>query len=110
MTNQELIDGCLCKPSNHIDQRKELKQFKVNKRGDLLIKRNETEELGDWEIFIPKKRLKESDWISHIKTKGYCDFGEFVCAYLKALEIAGAKKISVEIYGFDDTCKYADGR
>lgn len=92
------------------DYRKELNQFRVNKRGDLLINRGRTKLNSGWEIFIPKKRLTESEWIAHMRTKAYCDFGEFVCAYLKALEIAGIKNLNISIYGFNDACKYADGK
>lgn len=109
MTKQELTNLYWNRHATQ-DLRRELNQFKVDKHGNLLINRDMAKGPEAWEILIPKKRLRESDWISHIKEKAYCDFGEFVCAYLKALEIAGVKKISVEIYGFDDTCKYADGR
>ena len=100
------LTDCWIDPSK--DYRRELNQFRVNKRGDLLIHRDRTKSNDGWEIFIPKKRLTESDWISHIRTKAYCDFGEFVCAYLKALEIAGVKNLTIQIYGFNDSCKYAD--
>ena len=94
------------------DYRRPLNQFKVNKRGDLMINRNESlpNNIGRWEVFIIRERLTESDWISHMLEKAYCDFGEFVCAYLKALEIAGIKTLTIDIYGFDYACKYADGR
>lgn len=109
MTKQEMINHSNITPRIQ-DWRRELNQFKVDKHGNLLINRDVAEGPEAWEIFIPKKRLRESDWISHIKEKAYCDFGEFVCAYLKALEMAGVKKISVDIYGFHDTCQYADGQ
>ena len=92
------------------DYRRELNQFRVNRRGDLLIHRGRTRLNDGWEIFIPKNRLTESDWIAHIRTKAYCDFGEFVCAYLKALEMAGVKSLTIDIYGFNYSCKYADGK
>ena len=92
------------------DYRRELNQFRVNRRGDLLIHRGRTRLNDGWEIFIPKNRLTESDWIAHIRTKTYCDFGEFVCAYLKALEMAGVKSLTIDIYGFNYSCKYADGK
>lgn len=100
------ISDCLLDPNE--DYRRELNQFKVNKRGDLLIHRNRTKLNNGWEIFIPKNRLTESEWISHIRTKAYCDFGEFVCAYMKALERLGIKSLNISIYGFDYACKYAD--
>lgn len=101
------ISDCILDPRK--DYRRELNQFRVNKRGDLLIHRNRTKLNDGWEIFIPKNRLTESEWISHIRTKAYCDFGEFVNAYLKALEIAGVKNLNISIYGFNYSCKYADG-
>lgn len=101
------LEGCFIDPNK--DYRRELNQFRVNKHGDLLIRRNRTKLNDGWEIFISKNRLTESDWIAHIRTKAYCDFGEFVCAYLKALEIAGVRNLSITIYGFNDSCKYADG-
>lgn len=102
------LDGCFIDPS--ADYRRPLNQFRVNKRGDLLIRRNRTRLNDGWEILITKERLTEEDWISHMRQKAYMDFGEFVCAYLKALEIAGVKNLNIMIYGFNYACKYADGR
>lgn len=90
------------------DYRRALSKYRVNKRGDLLIQRNRTSFNGGWEILIPRNRLTECDWVSHMKEKGYCNFGDFVCAYMKALEKAGIRKLEVVIYGFDDSFKYAD--
>lgn len=101
------LEGCWLDPRE--DYRRPLNQFRVNKRGDLLIHRGRTKLNDGWEIFIPKNRLTESDWIAHTRTKAYCDFGEFVCAYLKALERIGVKSLNISIYGFDYSCKYADG-
>jgi hypothetical protein len=87
------------------DYRRELSKFKVNLRGDLLIMRN-----NRWESLIKRERLTDDDWISHERTKlDIKDFGEFVCAYLKALERLGIKNLRISIYGFNDSCKYADG-
>lgn len=101
------LDGCFIDPSK--DYRRELNQFRVNKRGDLLINRGRTKFNDGWEILIPKNRLNECDWISHMRQKAYMDFGEFVCAYLKACELAGIKNLNISIYGFNYACKYADG-
>ena len=109
MINQDFSNLAKKGPYQSKDYRLELKQFKVNRRGDLLINRDGTD-LNNWEVLIPKYRLTESDWISHMKEKAYCNFGEFVCSYLKALEIAGVKTMTIDIYGFDYACKYADGR
>lgn len=100
------LEMCLIDPRK--DYRRPLNQFKVNKRGDLLINRGRTKLNDGWEIFIPRNRLTESDWISHIRTKAYCDYGQFVCAYMKALERLGIKSLNISIYGFDYACKYAD--
>ena len=100
------ISDCWIDPSK--DYRRELNLFRVNKRGDLLIHRDRTKLNDGWEILIPRNRLTESDWISHMRQKAYMNFGEFVCAYLKALEMAGVKTLNIVIYGFDYACKYAD--
>lgn len=100
------ISDYLIDPSK--DYRRELNHFRVSKRGDLLIQRGRTKLNDGWEILIPRNRLTESDWISHMRQKAYMNFGEFVCAYLKALEMAGVKTLNIVIYGFDYACKYAD--
>lgn len=91
------------------DYRRRLSQFKVNKRGDLLILRNRTKLNNGWEILIPRNRLTEEDWISHYRTKAYIDdFGDFVRAYFKALEKIGVRYLNVQIFGFDYSSKFAD--
>ncbi len=88
------------------DYRRELSKFRVNNNGDLLtLSRN-----GRWETLIPKQRLTEPDWISHMKEKGFLNFGEFVCAYLKALEMHGIRNLQIVLYGFDSDYKFADGK
>lgn len=104
---EESLKGYWINPC--MDYRLELSHFRVNKHGDLLINRGSTKHNDGWEIFIPKERLTESDWISDISTEDHRIFGEFVCAYLKALEVAGVKNLNISIYGFDDSFKYADG-
>ena len=97
------LEGCFIDPSK--DYRRELNQFRVNGHGDLLINR-----FGRWECLIERDRLTESDWIAHIRQKAYIkDYGAFICAYMKALEIAGVRSLNIAIYGFDSACKYADG-
>lgn len=87
------------------DYRRELSKFKVNLRGDLLIMRN-----NRWESLIKRERLTDYDWISQMRPKfDIKDFGEFVCAYLKALERLGIKNLRMFIYGFNNSCKYSDG-
>lgn len=92
------------------DYRRPLDQFRVNRRGDLLIRRDRTRMNDGWEILIPKERLTESDWISHMRQKGFMDFGHFVCAYMKALEMRGVKSLQISIYGFCHACRFADGK
>ena len=89
-----------------LDYRRELNQYKVNQRGDLFIREN-----NRWESLISRERLVEPDWIAHLCGRlSNREFGEFVCAYMKALEIAGVKNLTIAIYGFDSACKYADGK
>lgn len=105
---KKMIESIECEfidPSK--DYRKPLNQFKVI-HGNLLINRGRTKLNDGWEILIPKNRLNECDWISHMRQKSYMDFGEFVCAYLKACELAGIKNLNISIYGFNYACKYAD--
>lgn len=100
------LDGCFIDPTE--DYRRPLDMFRTNKRGDLLIHRDRTRLNDGWEILIPRNRLTESDWLSHMRQKAYMNYGEFVCAYMKALERLGIKSLNISIYGFDYACKYAD--
>lgn len=89
-----------------LDYRRELSQYKVNLRGDLLIREN-----NRWECLISRERLTEPDWIAHLCGRlSNRQLGEFVCAYMKALERLGVKSLNTAIYGFDTACKYADGK
>lgn len=105
---EKMIEGVECEFLDpRKDYRRELSQFKQNKRGDLLILRR-----GRWEVLIEKERLTEPEWIAHLRAKQYIsddgDFGNFVRAYCKALERLGIKSLNISIYGFDCSCKYAD--
>ncbi len=81
-------------------------KFRVNNNGDLqTMSRN-----GQWETLIPRQRLIEPDWISHMKEKCLVNFGEFICAYFKALEMQGIHNLQIVLYGFDDGFKFADGK
>lgn len=102
--NKEQLKGYLLDPS--LDYRRELSQYKVNLRGDLLIREN-----NRWERLISRERLTEPDWIAHLCGRlSNRQLGEFVCAYMKALERLGVKSLNTAIYGFDSACKYADGK
>ena len=50
------LEGCWLDPRE--DYRRSLNQFKVNKRGDLLINRGRTKLNDGWEIFIPSWRVR----------------------------------------------------
>ena len=51
-----------------------------------------------WESLIKRERLTDDDWIAHERTKlDIKEFGEFVCAYLKALERLGIKNLRMSI-------------
>ena len=100
------LDGCFIDLS--VDYRRELSQYRQNKRGDLMILRR-----GRWEVLIEKERLTEPEWIAHLRAKQYIsddgDFGNFVRAYCKALERLGVRSLTISIFGFDYSSKYADG-
>lgn len=99
--NRDEFKEFLIDPS--VDYRRELSRFRVNGRGDLLFMQN-----NRWEIMISHERLTECDWISHMVGKSYVTFGEFVAAYLKALERVGIRNLNIAVYGFDDSFKFAD--
>lgn len=102
--NKEDLKGYFLDPKK--DYRRELNQYKVNKHGDLLIREN-----NRWECHIRRERLAEPYWIAHLCGRlSNRELGEFVCAYMKALEIAGVKNLNIAVYGFDSACKYADGK
>ena len=92
------------------DYRERLLNFKVDKKGNLWVNRwgNQTHNTENWELLILKSELKEDDWISHMVGKGYCDFGEFIKAYFKALEKYGVKSITITLRNFDFGFKFAD--
>ena len=62
------------------------------------------------DYIIEKNRLTEDDWLTHMRGKMDTDeFGEFVCAYFKACEMAGIKELKVTLRGdFDSSFKNAD--
>lgn len=90
------------------DYREKLTMWKVNKNGDLVWVK--TKQGADKSYYIiPKERLAENDWLSHMKEKMEADeFGQFVCAYFKACEMAGIKELKIKLYGFDIGFKFAD--
>lgn len=86
----------------HRDYRKRLPDFKLNRRGDLLINR------GRWEVLISRERLTDPDWLCDMATESSLNFGEFCKAYFMALQRRGIRKMSIQLYNFDDSFKYAD--
>ncbi|MBR1656303.1 MAG: hypothetical protein IJ698_07835, partial [Prevotella sp.] len=59
---------------------------------------------------IEKEELTDDDWLTHMRGKMETDeFGEFVCAYFKACEMAGIKELKVTLRGeFNSSSKFAD--
>ena len=107
--NKEIHEGlkeCLLDPTK--DYRRELKHWKVDKDGNLVWL---TDKQGNDKSYyvITKDELNDEDWLSHMKGKFDNEmFGEFVCAYFKACEMAGIYELKVSIFNFNDTCKFAD--
>lgn len=84
------------------DYREVLEHYTINEHGDLMVLRG-----NKWHILIERERLSEDDWISH--RKGKCrNFGEFVAAYLKACELAGITELSIRLYEFSCSYRYAN--
>ena len=80
-------------------EKPKIRQWKVNKDGDLV--RIKTKEGKRKHYVIAKSRLTEPDWVSHMLSKftDFDEYGEFVCAYLKACEMAGIKNIQIRLWG-----------
>ena len=55
---------------------------------------------------IAKDRLMECDWIAHMASKTWVDLSQFVPAYFKACMMAGIKKLTIELSGWDDLYKF----
>lgn len=90
------------------DYRRELKHWKIDKDGNLIWLFNKYGTNKSYYV-ITKERLSEDDWLSHMKEKLDNDeYGEFVYAYLAACERAGIRELTINIYGFDGNCKFAN--
>lgn len=85
------------------DYRKQLPNFKLNRRGDLLFNRS-----GRWEVLIIRERLTDSDWVCDMASESGMNYGEFCLAYFMALQRRGIKKVSLMLYGFDGSFKFND--
>ena len=107
---KELIDELkdyLIDPSK--DYRQKLTMWRVDEHGNLIwLKTKYGTDKSDY--IIEKNRLTEDDWLTHMRGKMDTDeFGEFVCAYFKACEMAGIKELKVTLRGeFDSSFKNAD--
>lgn len=101
------LKNLLLDPSN--DNQKTLTMWRVDKDGTLVWVKdkygNNRSHFG-----IEKSRLTEEDCLTHMKEKMDVDeYGEFVCAYFKACEMAGIKELKITLRGdFNEDFKYAD--
>lgn len=101
------LKNLLLDPSN--DDQKTLTMWRVDKNGNLVwVKNKYGNDKSDY--IIEKSRLTEDDWLTHMKDKMDVDeYGEFVCAYFKACEMAGIKELKITLRGdFNEAFKYAD--
>ena len=90
------------------DYREKLTMWRVDEHGNLIWVKNK---FGTNENYIiEKSQLMDDDWLTHMRGKMDADeFGEFVCAYFKACEMAGIKELKVKLCGeFNRSFKYAD--
>ena len=79
------------------DYRETIKHWQVDEDGDLVF---------DGWYRISRDRLAEPDWISHIRSKTWCNLNDFIPAYLKACEMAGIKSLTISLYGWDSGYKF----
>lgn len=91
------------------DYRQKLTMWRVDEHGNLIWVKTKFGTNKSYYI-IEKSRLKEDDWLTHMRGKMDADeFGEFACAYFKACEMAGIKELKVTLRGeFNRAFKYAD--
>ena len=107
----KLAEDCRVKAGKNY-QRK-IRHFHIDKDGNLVWKKRISGEdplsgLGH-DYVIDADRLTESDWLAHMFSKmDYATFGEFVAAYMKALEMKGVKNLKVDIFGFDEILDFAE--
>ena len=106
---EALLERCTIDPDK--DYRAEIRNFYLDEEGNLVWQKwrrynDPTSGKGNTYV-IDAERLTEPDWISHMFGKmDYELFGEFVGAYLKALERRGVKKLEIDIRDFDMTQKF----
>lgn len=106
---KSILERCTIDPTK--DYRAEIRNFYLEKDGSLVWQKyrnykDPSSGKGDTYV-IDAERLTEPDWISHMFGKmDYELFGEFVGAYLKALERRGVKKLEIDIKDFDIAQKF----
>ena len=101
------LNDFLIDPSK--DYRQTLTMWRVDKHGNLIwVKDKFGNNKSDY--VIVKKELMDEDWLTHMRGKlDASEFGEFVCAYFKACEMAGITELKVTLRGeFDRSFKFAD--
>lgn len=82
------------------DYRQTIKDWYIDKDGNL-----EHRPTG---YNIAAASLTQSDWISHMRQKAWCDLADFIPAYFLALEQAGVKQITIDLYGWRTGYKFAE--
>lgn len=80
------------------DYRELIEGYKLSKRGDLLIRRD-----NYWETLIYREQLSDGDWICDMLEKSNINYGKFVKAYLHACVEAGIEQVTVRIFGICGT-------
>lgn len=64
-------------------------KWTVNKDGDIAY---------DGYYHIQKARLREEDWITHLMSKSWFDFNEFMPIFLQACVNAGIEEITIRTH------------
>lgn len=77
-----------------MDYRELIEGYKLSKRGDLLIRRD-----NHWETLIYREQLSDGDWICDMLEESNNNYGKFVKAYLHACMEAGIEQVTVRIFG-----------
>ena len=81
------------------DYRKKLTMWRVDKHGNLIWVKDKYGNKRSHYV-IEKDALMDDDWLTHMRGKMDTDeFGEFVCAYFKACEMAGITELTVTLRG-----------
>lgn len=81
------------------DYRQTIKDWYIDKDGNL-----EHRPTG---YDIAAASLTQTDWISHMRQKAWCNLADFIPAYFLALEQAGVRQITIDLYGWRTGYKFA---